>query len=99
MIPIKYRGTSDERINAFCDYLQKKIATWVNNGYVGDGRWPVVMDNHARSYFTQLNAPNAIKNLVNKSPSDIRTYITEMERIIQSWQMIGGQKNVNFASK
>lgn len=80
MIPIKYRGTSDERINAFCDYLQKKIATWVNNGYVGDGRWPVVMDNHARSYFTQLNAPNAIKNLVNKSPSDIRTYIIEMER-------------------
>lgn len=80
MIPIKYRGTSDKKIDAFCNYLQKKIATWVDNNCVGDRRGPVVMNDHARDFFTQLNAPDAIYNLVNKSPSDIRAYITEMEQ-------------------
>ncbi len=80
MIPIKYRGNSDCKLNAFCDYLQKKIATWVDNDYVGDGRGLVVMDNHARDFFTQLNVPGGISKIVNMSPSDIRTYITDMEQ-------------------
>lgn len=80
MIPIRYNGTSDAALNVFCDTLQKKIAKWLSNDYVGDGRGFVVMKDAARRYFMQLNVPDGVKNLVNKSPSDIRTYISEMER-------------------
>ena len=71
MIPIRYRGTCDKQLDTFCDKLQKKIATWLANGYVGDGRGLIVMNDDARRYFTQLNAPDAIKTLVNKSLSYI----------------------------
>lgn len=80
MIPIRYRGTCDKQLDTFCDKLQKKIATWLANSYVGDGRGMVFMNTDARRFFTQLNTPDAIKTLVNKSPADIRTYISDMER-------------------
>lgn len=80
MIPISYSGTSDNALNSFCDYLQKKISAWVTNNYVGDGRGGVAMDGEARRFFALLNVPDGIKTLVNKSPSDIRTYISEMEQ-------------------
>ena len=80
MIPIRYRGTCDKQLDTFCDKLQKKIATWLANGYVGDGRGMVFMNADARRYFTQLNVVDGIKTLVNMSPADIRTYISDMER-------------------
>lgn len=79
MIPIQYSGKCDAALDLFCEYLQKKIAIWVANGYVGDGRGFVIMDDDAQRFFTQLNITDGIKTLVNKSPSDIRTYISEME--------------------
>lgn len=80
MIPIRYRGICDQKLEVFCNNLQKKIAIWLNKGYVGDARSMVVMDVDARRYFTQLNVTDAIKDLVNKSPADIRAYIIEMEK-------------------
>ena len=73
MIPIQYSGKCDAALDLFCEYLQKKIAIWVANGYVGDGRGFVIMDDDAQRFFTQLNITDGIKTLVNKSPSDIRT--------------------------
>lgn len=80
MIPIQYRGTSDKQLDTFCDKLQKKISTWLDNGYVGDGRGMVVLNDVARRYFTQLNVVDGIKTLVYLSPSDIRAYISNMEQ-------------------
>lgn len=47
MIPIRYRGTCDKQLDTFCDKLQKKIATWLANGYVGGGRGLIVMNDDA----------------------------------------------------
>jgi len=80
MIPIQYSGINDKAIDDFCDYLQKKIASWVQLGAVGDGRGMETMDNDARRFFTLLNTSDAIKKHVNMSPSEIRAYILNTER-------------------
>lgn len=90
MIPIQYSGKCDAALEAFCEYLQKKIAIWVTSGYVGDGRGFVIMNDDARRYFAQLNVTDGIKTLVNKRPSDIRTYISDME---QNYPVLAADRN------
>lgn len=92
MIPIHYRGTSDNQIDTFCDHLQTEIEKWVRNGYVGDGRSCVVMDADAQKYFSRLN----VKDLVNKSPADIRTYISDMEREFPSLVTDRNKKGIDL---
>lgn len=80
MIAIKYSGSKLPKLDALCNYLQKKIEVWVKADYVGNNGSGEAMDPDARKFFNVLNHPTAIRRLVNMPASRLIWLIDMMEK-------------------
>lgn len=80
MIPIRYKGSSDQVLKAFANKLQPKISNWVQTWYVGDATSNVRMDQHAHDFFESINKPGAIWNIIDLPADQLLTFISKMER-------------------
>lgn len=80
MIPIHYNGSSDVALKSFANKLQEKIQGWVRVRYVGDAGSNVPMDQRAYTFFSKLNHPDAIWDIINLPADKLLGFISDLER-------------------